>query len=361
MKKFRSYGIYLCLFVPLFGAAAARAQDAVDRSAFREQTEMKCAIDEIPSGEFQWDGTIDRHRSVSCRPTLAGEKNAEELRQMDGRSELAGEQKLDGPFDESVLVTDFEKFTTEGSCIRLGEAGTRPRCPFPNRDVGFLHPRPFTASEGAGSDDGEIKSPPRDRFHWKSAFLQSAVIQGLQHAYALGFQEKTRRALKGPFFKDYINSVKALAGWDDGNRFFTNYIAHPAQGGMTGFIFVQNHDRAKRQKFGESKQYWKDRLTAFAWSTAWSTNWELGPISQSSIGNLGLHGGMAYVDLVITPTVGTGWLVGEEALDRYVIRHIEKRSFLFKVFARTFLNPMRAVANTLRLKEPWYRDRPPGH
>lgn len=200
-----------------------------------------------------------------------------------------------------------------------------------------------------------------EKFHWKPAILQSLLIQGFQHAYALTIQEKTRRALKGPFFNDYWESIKGVRGWTDGNKFFTNYIAHPMQGGMTGFIFIQNHDRAKKQIFGESKQYWKDRFKAFVWSTAWSTNWELGPISQSSIGNVGLYGHQGYVDLVITPTVGTGWLLTEEALDRYIIRHLETKSFAVKIFARTLLNPMRAVANALRFKEPWYRDRPYGY
>jgi hypothetical protein len=215
--------------------------------------------------------------------------------------------------------------------------------------------------EEEGDADGAVDNGHSEKFHWKPAILQSLLIQGFQHAYALTIQEKTRRALKGPFFKDYWESVKGVRGWTDGNKFFTNYVAHPMQGGMTGFIFVQNHDRAKRQKFGESKQYWKDRFKAFVWSAAWSTNWELGPISQSSIGNVGLYGHQGYVDLVVTPTVGTGWLLTEEALDRYIIRHLETKSFAVKIFARTLLNPMRAVANALRFKEPWYRDRPYGY
>ena len=64
---------------------------------------------------------------------------------------------------------------------------------------------------------------------------------------------------------------------------------------------------------------------------------------------------------MITPTVGTGWLLTEEALDRYVIRHLETKGRGMKMLVRTFLNPMRSVANMLRLKEPWYRDRPFGH
>lgn len=214
-----------------------------------------------------------------------------------------------------------------------------------------------TIFDGDSDDDPVVK----ERFHWKPAIEQSMILLGIQHGYALIAQEKTRRALKGPLFRDYWRSLKGLHGWDDGNRFFTNYVAHPMQGAMTGFIYVQNHDRVKKQTFAESPQYWRDRLKVFVWSAAWSTQWELGPISQSMIGNLGMHGGMAYVDLVITPTVGTTWMMSEEAIDRYVIRHIESKSFLVKILSRMFLNPMRTTSNLLRFKEPWYRDRPFGH
>ena len=207
---------------------------------------------------------------------------------------------------------------------------------------------PVKASDTAGNelfDDDDDVALPNERFHWRPAIRQSLMFLSVQHGYALIFQEKTRRALKGPFFRDYWRSIKGTSGWDDGNRFFTNYIAHPMQGGLTGFIYVQNHDRLRKQMFAESRQYWRDRAKAFAWSVAWSTQFELGPISQPSIGNVGMYGKMGYVDLVITPTVGTAWLLSEEAIDRYLIRHIETRSFIVKMMARMFLNPMRTMAN----------------
>ena len=206
-------------------------------------------------------------------------------------------------------------------------------------------------------DDDPASPAASQKFHWKPAIYQSLAAQGFQHAYALIFQEKTQRALKGKFFSDYWESVKGVRGWSDGNKFFTNYIAHPMQGSFTGFIFVQNHDRAKRQVFNESPQYWKDRLKALAWSAAWSTNWEVGPISQSSIGNVGLYGHQGYVDLVLTPTVGTAWMITEEALDRYIIRHHDGKSLTRRIVFRTFLNPTRSVANVFRFKVPWHRDR----
>ena len=231
-------------------------------------------------------------------------------------------------------------------------------------------PRRFSPSDGetvptdgetVSIDDPDPKNGVSEKFHWRSAVLQSIMIQSVQHAYAVTIQEKTRREFKGPWLKDWFRSVRNIHGWSDGNRFFTNYIAHPMQGGMTGFIYLQNHDRLKRQKFAESKTYWVDRLKAMAWSAAWSTQWEIGPFSQAAIGNVGLKKGMAFVDLVVTPTVGTAWMILEEALDRYIIRHLEKRSNVaVRMLLRSLLNPMRGVANTLRFKEPWHRDRPFG-
>ena len=204
--------------------------------------------------------------------------------------------------------------------------------------------------------DDPLNPPLSEKFHWKPAIIQSFAAQGAQHAYAVIFQNKTQRALKGPFFRDYWESVKRVDGWSDGNRAFTNYVAHPMQGSFTGFVFVQNHDRVKKQIFAESGQYWKDRLKVMAWSAAWSTNWELGPISQSSIGNVGLYGHQGWVDLVITPTVGTAWMITEEAIDRYIIRHHDDKSLTSRILLRTFLNPTRSVANVFRFKVPWHRD-----
>lgn len=200
------------------------------------------------------------------------------------------------------------------------------------------------------------------KFRWKPAIYQSLLMLGIQHGYALALQEKTQNAVaNGNFFVDYIRSLrKSLRRWDDDNRFSTNYIAHPMQGAMTGFIYLQNNPRSRTQKFAESKEYWNDRFKAFLWSTAWSTQFELGPISQSSIGNLGLYDKMGWVDLVITPTVGTVWLLAEDAIDRYILRHIEGNNRLFKFAGRTFLTPMRAAANLMRFKEPWYREREVG-
>jgi len=69
---------------------------------------------------------------------------------------------------------------------------------------------------------------------------------------------------------------------------------------------------------------------------------------------------MAWVDLIVTPTVGAAWLAGEDALDRYVVRRVERNvsNRLVRVIVRSFLNPGRSMSNVLRLKYPWYLNSP---
>ncbi len=207
-------------------------------------------------------------------------------------------------------------------------------------------------------DRGGAKLAGDQGFDWSRAIKQSLVFLGIQHGYAMT-QEKTRHDLRGAFFKDYIRSVKSLHGWEDGGRFFTNYIAHPMQGSLFGFIQIQNDPKGMNLSFDNSNAYWRSRLKALAWSAAWSTQFEIGPVSQASIGNVGLHGKQTYVDLIVTPIGGIGWLVMEDFVDKNIIHMIERRSsgnFYIKIASRTFLNPSRSAANLLRFKTPWHRD-----
>jgi len=203
-----------------------------------------------------------------------------------------------------------------------------------------------------------------DKFHWKPAILQSMRFLAFQHGARM-FQKRTNSELGGNFFKDWFDSVKGLRGWEDGDKRYINYIAHPLQGSLTGRIYVNNSDWARRQEFGASDDYWKSRLKAMAWSAAWSTQFELGPISEASIGNVGLRekngrSRMGYVDLVMTPVAGTGVLIGEDFIDKYVLRNwLERKSASRTVIRllRTLLTPTTSVANILRWQPPWKRDR----
>lgn len=209
-------------------------------------------------------------------------------------------------------------------------------------------------------------------FAWKPAIEQSLLFLGVRHGVRIATEPRTRSELGGPLLEDYFRSVGNLGGWDDGDPFHINYVAHPLQGSVSGFIQIQNDPKGMRQKFSLSKDYWQSRLKAMGWSAASSVQWELGPISEAMIGNVGLpdtnrkkkrpgwprNGGMGFVDLVVTPTLGTAELVAEDALDRYVVRWVERRTgnrFL-RATARSAINPARSFANILRFKKPWHRD-----
>ncbi len=201
-------------------------------------------------------------------------------------------------------------------------------------------------------------------FHWRPAIIQSGLFLGLQHGFRMT-EEKTRKELKGPFFADWKASVKNLRGWDDGGKVFTNYIAHPLQGALTGRIFINNSGIARNEEFGRSKQYWKSRLKAMAWSAVWSTQFEIGPISEASLGNVGknLHSQgnskMTYGDLVLTPTLGTAFAIAEDAVDKYILKNFIERKLenpvLIKIL-RSVLTPTTSFANLLRGRLPWRRD-----
>jgi hypothetical protein len=218
------------------------------------------------------------------------------------------------------------------------------------------------ANDGADAP-GDTPEPQRvetktvPRFRWRDAVGQSILFLAVQHGYALT-QRKTRRDLHGPFFKDYFRSVRSLHGWADGGRFFTNYVAHPLEGSLLGFVQVQSDPVGSRLRFNAGGDYWRSRMKALAWSAAWSTQFEIGPVSQASIGNVGLHGKQTYVDVVMTPTAGLGLLLAEDALDRYLIERLERRTDnrYVKIFSRMVFNPTRTAANLLRFKKPWYRD-----
>lgn len=204
-------------------------------------------------------------------------------------------------------------------------------------------------------------------FQWEEAFNQSFRFLLIEHAFRLVTESSTRKELKGPFFQDYFESVSHLRGWRDGDPFLVNYIGHPMQGAVTGYIQIHNDPNGNKLEFDLKKAYWKSRLKAMGWSAVYSTQFEIGPLSEATIGNVGKYPSkksahpMAFVDLVITPTVGTGLLVGEDLLDKYIIQSIERKTtnHFVRIMVRGFLNPSRSFANLMRFKWPWYRDKRP--
>jgi hypothetical protein len=197
---------------------------------------------------------------------------------------------------------------------------------------------------------------------WHSIAKQSLYFLSIQHAFRLATEPGTRSELKGPFFRDWGRSIKGYDGWKDGDPFIVNYVGHPMMGSVAAFLYLQNDPKGRAQTFGMNRGYLGSRLRAMAFAAAYSTLFEMGPVSEASIGNVGLNSKTSgMVDLVVTPICGIGWTIAEDALDRYVVSKLEARigNRVAKTFLRGLFSPSRGFASMLGGRAPWIRfDRP---
>jgi hypothetical protein len=204
-----------------------------------------------------------------------------------------------------------------------------------------------------------LTARPETGVDWSGLFRASGRFLAIEQGFRLLTEPGTRAGLKGSFFGNYGRAVSSLHGWADGDEFYVNYVGHPMQGGVAGFIWVQN-DRAYRgAEFGKDRLYWRSRLRAAAFAWAYSEQFEIGPISEASIGAIQSewpqHG---LVDHVVTPAIGLAWMIGEDVVDRYVIRRIETatENRWVRLLSRSALNPSRTFANVLQGAAPWHRE-----
>ena len=105
-------------------------------------------------------------------------------------------------------------------------------------------------------------------------------------------------------------------------------------------------------------RHWASRGGATAWAAVYSVQFELGPFSEASIGNVGLRPNTTgWVDHVVTPAGALGIMVAEDALDRYLIVRIESwtGNRVVRAIARMVLNPGRTLSNGAKGRAPWSR------
>jgi hypothetical protein len=193
---------------------------------------------------------------------------------------------------------------------------------------------------------------------WKSAIADSLKLLMIEHTTRIAFQEKTRRELGGPFFSDYVHSLRIPRTWNDGDSWAVNYIGHPIHGAAAGFIWLDHEPGSNDPALGFSRAYWTSRGRAMAWATYYSLQFEFGPLSEASIGNVGMNPKTTgWVDHVVTPTGALAFMVIEDTLDRYVITRIETRTDnqLVRVVSRVLLNPGRSMSNASQGRAPWFR------
>ncbi|MFZ0319980.1 MAG: hypothetical protein WAL56_12725 [Candidatus Sulfotelmatobacter sp.] len=230
--------------------------------------------------------------------------------------------------------------------------------------------------------DVQIHSIGNEGFHWSRALTESFTFLLIEQAYVVRTDFRWVISENGiPFnhyWRDYKQSLSewTQSGWDDGDPNWFGYIGHPIQGALTGFIQIQNDPKSKKLEFSKTKAYWKSRLKAALWNAVYSTQWNLGPLSEVTVEKYGskdrqpwnangsfpcntnhCYTGVGQIDVVMTPLGGMGWLIGEDFLDKKVVRRVEEstQNRLLIDTVRVALNPIRAGANMLHGEHPWYR------
>ena len=107
-----------------------------------------------------------------------------------------------------------------------------------------------------------------------------------------------------------------------------------------------------------SKAYWVSRAKAAQWAAFYSLQFEFGPLSEASIGNVGTRAETTgWVDHVVTPVGAFGLIVAEDALDRFFVRWVDARTSnrVARASLRLLFNPARTLSNAVGGKLPWYR------
>jgi hypothetical protein len=218
--------------------------------------------------------------------------------------------------------------------------------------------------------------------HWGPLLQQWWLNLVMEQTVRIVKEPKTRNALSGPFFHDWFSTVSMyhFGRWDDDDKFVTSNLGHPMQGAIVAAIFWQNDDhvRFSDQDF-HSAAYRKALLHAFLFVTFDAVQFKLGPLSESSIGNVGLPAHWweqagnckkfnlpcdprtGLNDLVLNEVGGTAMTIGFQWLDKHVQKRIEKRleSRVLIDATRILTNPPQSVANIVRFRAPWFRDSRP--
>jgi hypothetical protein len=215
-----------------------------------------------------------------------------------------------------------------------------------------------TASNVSAQD--RLAVPPQDSrgSTLAGAFKDSLKLLLIEHTTRIAFQEKTRRELGGNFWNDYVQSIGVPDQWEDTDAWWVNYIGHPIHGAAAGYIWL-DHENDAPTEISLKKSYWASRGRAAAWAASYSLQFEIGPLSEASIGNVGMRPETTgWVDHVVTPLGALGLIVAEDAVDKYLVKWAEER--ISNRFARAAIrfaaNPGRALSNTASGRLPWYRD-----
>lgn len=288
-------------------------------------------------------------------------------REQSGTATLADATPLpDAP--SATLAADASAASTEESSSKVEESSSKQNL------------LPVTATD--------LTSPASDKIKWKPMLVQSLEFTVFQHVWRAAWDPGLRYLIAHkPFWHDYGVSLTDyhMNHWSDGDDFVVNDVGHPLEGAVYGRLYLQNDPKSFVQ-IGRHNGYWKSRLQSLAWMTLWSTQFEVGPLSETSIGSQGgfyysngcgtdkaclttppysaganrytglggVTNNTGWTDFIITPIVGLGWVLGEDTIDRYIVTPVAREHrILGGRVLRSALEPSRSMAALFAGKFPW--------
>ncbi len=222
-------------------------------------------------------------------------------------------------------------------------------------------------------------TPISGKFDLKAAFWQSFGVTFFFETWRVAFDPGMRwNVAHKPFFHDWFASYSGynMSRWGDGDDFVVNDVGHPLEGAVFARNFLINSPKSQ-VVIGKNRAYWISRLKALGWAAAWSTETEIGPLSETNFGN---QGGFTYVpgcgtylyclnnpeyhkpptnntgwtDFVITPLIGMAWVLGEDTIDKYIVMPVaEHHRIIGGRILRSALEPSRSFAAVFSGRFPW--------
>jgi len=288
---------------------------------------------------------------------------------------IAGEQA--GCWTQDCVTFDLaDNANQKQVCLALSTSSPMPSRDVPEPERENLAAKLPDAPEANGYDssskleDSLAVTPVRsavvpheageERVQWAPLLKGSLRYVAVMHGFRLATEPGTREGLHNSVVGGYFKALGALHGWSDGDTYYENYLGHPIQGSVSAYLWIHNDkERFRNIEFGMSRDYWMSRLRAYAFAWAFSEQFEIGPISEASIGQIQRYCCQyGFVDHVITPNGGMVWVLGEDILDKYLIRRIEDHTdnAFLRAAARTWLDPVQGMANLMNMEWPWYRE-----
>src|SRR5262249_30998788 len=79
---------------------------------------------------------------------------------------------------------------------------------------------------------------PGKQVQWKPLLNSSLLYLGTMHAFRLATEEGTRKGPHNSVVGGYFKALGAMHGWSDGDSYYENYLGHPLEGGVSGYIWV---------------------------------------------------------------------------------------------------------------------------